>query len=123
MASGGPGSAKNDPKSARVTRKMTKVDSCKAMFIALVEGEGVQPWDIARCPWRIERYRFIMESSKSKPYSASCDILASWQAGSGSQHLLACWHAGMLSCRLACAHVPISACINPGNPVTPHLGV
>ena len=40
LASGGPGSAKNDPKSARVTRKMTKVDSCKATFIALVEKIG-----------------------------------------------------------------------------------
>ena len=37
LASGGPGSAKNDPKSAKVEQKMTKVDSCKATFIALVE--------------------------------------------------------------------------------------
>ena len=44
----------------------------------LTFGEGVQPWDLARCPWRIERYRFIMESSKSKPYSAS---LKSMHAG------------------------------------------
>ena len=40
LASGGPGSAKNDPKNARVTRQMTKVDSCKATFIALAEHFG-----------------------------------------------------------------------------------
>ena len=37
LASGGPGSAKNDPKSAKVTRKFAISDSCKATFIALVE--------------------------------------------------------------------------------------
>ena len=37
FASGGPGSAKDDPKSATVSRKFQKSDSCKAMFIALVE--------------------------------------------------------------------------------------
>ena len=50
--------------------------------------EGVQPWDLARFSRRIESYRFIMESSKSEPYSASYDFLAWCQAGSGSQHLL-----------------------------------
>ena len=37
LASGGPGSAKNDPKSANVIRKFAISDSCKATFIALVE--------------------------------------------------------------------------------------
>ena len=37
LASGGPGSAKNDPKSAKVSRKFAISDSCKATFIALVE--------------------------------------------------------------------------------------
>jgi len=37
LASGGPGSAKNDPQSAKVTRKFAISDSCKATFIALVE--------------------------------------------------------------------------------------
>ena len=37
LASGGPGSAKNDPKSPKVTSKFTISDSCKATFIALVE--------------------------------------------------------------------------------------
>ena len=37
LASGGPGSAKNDPKNAKVTRKFAISDSCKATFIALVE--------------------------------------------------------------------------------------
>ena len=32
---------------------------------------GVQPWDLSRFSWRIESYRFIMESSIFKPYSAS----------------------------------------------------
>ena len=41
----------------------------------LTFGEGVQPWDLARCPGRIESYRFIMESSKSKPYSASLKFM------------------------------------------------
>ena len=50
--------------------------------------EGVQPGDLARFSRRIESYRFIMESSKSKPYSANYDFLAWCQAGSGSQHLL-----------------------------------
>ena len=40
MASGGPGSAKNDPKSAKVTRKFATSDICKATFIALVENFG-----------------------------------------------------------------------------------
>ena len=38
--------------------------------------EGVQPWDLASFSGRIESYRFIMDSSKSKPYSASEDFLA-----------------------------------------------
>ena len=58
--------------------------------------EGAQPWDLSRCPGRIESYRFIMESSIFKPYSVSYGIQACWHAGSGSQHLLARWHAGML---------------------------
>ena len=37
LASGGPGSAKNDPQSAKLIRKFTISDSCKATFIALVE--------------------------------------------------------------------------------------
>ena len=37
LASGGPGSAKNDPQSAKVNRKWQNSDSCKATFIALVE--------------------------------------------------------------------------------------
>ena len=41
----------------------------------LTFGEGVQPWDLARCSGRIESYRFIMESSKSKPYSASLKFM------------------------------------------------
>ena len=40
LASGGPGSAKNDPKSAKVSRKFAIPDSCKATFIALVEFFG-----------------------------------------------------------------------------------
>ena len=40
LASGGPGSAKNDPKSAKVTREIAISDSCKATFIALVETFG-----------------------------------------------------------------------------------
>ena len=48
--------------------------------------EGVRPWDLARFSRRIESYRFIMESSKSKPYSANYGFLAWWRAGSGSQH-------------------------------------
>ena len=51
---------------------MTKADSCKATFVALLEifgkkiikqltfGEGVQPWDLAGYPLRIERYRFML---------------------------------------------------------------
>ena len=41
----------------------------------LTFGEGAQPWDLARCPGRIDGYRFIMESSKSKPYSASLKFM------------------------------------------------
>ena len=62
----------------------------------LTFGEGVQPWDLARCPGRIESYRFIMESSKSKPYSASLIFMhagklavplsTSGHSGSGFQH-------------------------------------
>ncbi len=37
LASGGPVAAKNDPKSAEVTRKFAISDSCKATLIALVE--------------------------------------------------------------------------------------
>ena len=33
----------------------------------LTFGEGVQPWDLARCPWLIESYRFMLEFSKAKP--------------------------------------------------------
>ena len=40
LASGGPGSAKNDPNSAKVCRKFPISDSCKATFIALVEMFG-----------------------------------------------------------------------------------
>ena len=39
-ASGGPGSAKNDPQSAKVEQKMTKVYRCKATFIELAEMFG-----------------------------------------------------------------------------------
>ena len=38
--------------------------------------EGVRPWDLARIHGRIESFRFIMESSIFKPYSASYDFLA-----------------------------------------------
>ena len=54
----------------------------------LAFGEGVQSCDLASFSRRIKSYRFIMESSKSKPYSASSGIQACWQAGGGSQHLL-----------------------------------
>ena len=50
--------------------------------------EGVQPWDLASFSGRIESYRFIMESSKSKPYSASYDF-PSWQWLSAPPGMLA----------------------------------
>ena len=37
LASGSPGSAKNDPKTVKMTRNFAISDSCKATFIALVE--------------------------------------------------------------------------------------
>ena len=110
MASGGPGSAKNDPKSANVIRKLQK---CKKLSKLAKENriaakpssqrwstfwkenhqklafrEGVQPWDLASFSGRIESYRFIMESSKSKPYSASYDF-PSWQWLSAPSGMLA----------------------------------
>ena len=50
--------------------------------------EGVQPWDLSRFSWRIESYRFIMESSIFKPYSASYDF-PSWQWLSAPPGMLA----------------------------------
>ena len=50
--------------------------------------EGLQPWDLASFSRRIESYRFIMESSKSKPYSASYDV-PSWQWLSAPPGMLA----------------------------------
>ena len=110
VASGGPGSAKNDPKSAKVSRKCPKWQKwsklAKKNRIAakpssqrwskfwkenhqkLAFREGVQPWDLASCSGRIESYRFIMESSKSKPYSASYDF-PSWQWLSAPPGMLA----------------------------------
>ncbi len=98
LASGGPGSAKNDPQSAKVTRKWQKskkwANLTNLRRIAakpssqrwstfwkenqqkLAFREGVQPWDLASFSGRIESYRFIMESSKSKPYSASYSFVA-----------------------------------------------
>ena len=62
-----------------------KSDSCKATFTHVVEISerkssthiwgGVQPWDLSRCPGRIESYPFIMESSIFKPYSASLKFM------------------------------------------------
>ena len=37
--------------------------------------EGLQPWDLASFSRRIKSYRFIMESSKSKPYSANLKFM------------------------------------------------
>ena len=75
----------------------------------LTFGEGVQPWDLARCPGRIESYRFIMESSKSKPYSASLKFMharklavalsTSWPGGWGSTPpLLGRVSEGVIAC-------------------------
>ena len=60
----------------------------------LTFGEGVQPWDLARCPGRIERYRFIMESSKSKPYSASLKFMHALKLAVA---LSTSWPSGRLS--------------------------
>ena len=58
-------------------------------------GEGVQPWDLARCPGRIESYRFIMESSIFKPI---LQVMVSRHADKLAVALSTCWHAGMRGC-------------------------
>ena len=72
-------------KSAQISRKKNRIAAKprshmwstfrKENHQKLTFREGVQPWDLARGPGRMESYRFIMESSKSKPYSASLKFM------------------------------------------------